>query len=109
MDNLQVSFDKNSSNEKVLKVNLEGMLIDMNAYDFKSDLLNILREKNQNCIIDIRELRDIDIVGMNALAVVHKELYNSGLSLTILSKNHSEVERLFTLTKFDSLLNIKRA
>ncbi len=109
MENLQVSFNNSQDNTTVLSVNLEGKLIDMNAYDFKSDLLNMLRENNQNCVIDIRELLDIDIVGINALAVVHRELLSSGLTLTILSKSQSSIERLFSLTKFDTILNIQRA
>ena len=109
MENLQVSFNNSQDNTTVLNVNLEGKLIDMNAYDFKSDLLNMLKESNQNCIIDIRELLAIDIVGINALAVVHRELLNSGLTLTILSKSQSSIERLFSLTKFDRILNIQRA
>ena len=109
MKNLQVTFEDLNTNAEVVTVNLAGGLNEMNAIDFKMDLMNILKEKNADCIIDIRELNAMDIIGINALVMAHRELELRGKKLTILSQAQSAVERAFHLTKFDSILELKRA
>lgn len=109
MKNLQVTFENLNNDAEVVTVNLSGRLNEMNAIDFKTDLMNILREKNADCLIDIRSLNAMDIIGINALVMAHRELELRGKKLTILSQSESVVDRAFHLTKFDKILQLQRA
>ena len=109
MKNLQVKFENLENTSELLKVKLHGRLSDMNAVDFKSDLISILKERQSDCIIDIKSLVALDVTGMNALAMAHRELELLGHRLTILSQTKSPIERAFSLSKFDRVLNLVRA
>lgn len=109
MENLKVSIEKLNTIENTIKVNLEGKLSDVVAYKFKSNLLELLKKENKDCIIDVRELGAMDIIGMNALAIAHRQLEATGQRLTVLSKEKSQIDKVFSLTKFDQILNLQRA
>jgi len=51
----------------------------------------------------------MDIIGMNALAVAHRALEMAGQSLTVISSKESQIDKVFSLTKFDRILNLQRA
>ena len=109
MKNLQVTFGNLDNANGIITVNLEGKLNEMNAIDFKNDLMKILRDRNSNCLLDITGLSAMDIIGINALVTAHRELEKKGKKLSILSNKESSVDRAFHLTKFDRVLNLKRA
>jgi len=81
----------------------------MNAFDFKHDLVRMVEERNNDCVLDITKLSSMDVIGMNALAIAHKRLVDSGKKLTIISKQDSNLDRALHLTKFDRILNLVRA
>lgn len=109
MRNLQVTFKNLENQSESLQVNLVGRLNEMNAIDFKQDLMRILKNRNSDCQINIQSLTALDVIGVNALAMAHRELELKGMNLSIVSKKESEVDRAFRMTKFDRILNLVRA
>jgi len=109
MENLQVTFENLKEQSNTINVKLNGKLNDMSAYDFKSDLLHLIKEEKKDCVIDVTQLSAMDIVGMNALAMAHRELEIIGQVLTVVSSKESKIDKILSLTKFDRILNLKRA
>jgi len=109
MKNLQITFENLETQNGLITVNLTGRLNEMNAIDFKKDLLKILEDKNSNCLLDITLLSSMDIIGINAIVMAHRALEKKGKTLSIISEKESTVDRAFHLTKFDRILNLKRA
>ena len=106
MKNLQVTFNDQISNE-VFRVNLMGRLNSMNAYDFKNDLLDVIRSGPKNCIVDLRSLTSVDVIGLNALLLAHKKLEKQGGQLTIITDAASPIDTVLNLTKFNKVLNVQ--
>ena len=109
MKNLQIKFENLESKTQALNVILTGRLNEMNAIDFKDNLMKKLRGRESDCVIDIKNLTALDIIGLNALAMAHREIEKNGQGLAIISADNSKVDRAFKLTKFDRILNLVRA
>lgn len=109
MNHLQVTFNGINSNENSVQVALEGSLNNMNAINFKQDLLKILEEERTDCEVNIENLDSIDITGLNALAMAHRNLEKQGRRLTVVSKAFDQIDEFLHITKFNRFLNIQRA
>jgi len=109
MKNLQVTFENLNTPNLPITLHLSGRLNEMNAFDFKNDLLKIVEVQKSDCVLDISKLSSMDIIGMNALAIAHKRLDEKGSKLTIINKANSQIDRVLHLTKFDRVLNLTRA
>lgn len=109
MENLNVTFENLDEQNDSLRVNISGQFNDMNAYDFKADLLKIIEERNSNCILDITSVSKMDIVGVNAILMTHRALQRQGKELVVISKSTSPVDKIIGLTSVDKIINLKRA
>lgn len=109
MKNLNIKIENQFNNNQSLQITLTGRLNEMNAINFKNDLMEVLEDRNTDCTINIQKLSTLDIIGMNALAMAHRQLEKSGHTLSIISQDETPVFRAFQLTKFDRILNVVRA
>lgn len=108
MRNLQIKFN-NLENQEPMSVKLNGHLTSMNAINFKKDLLRIITEKQTDCFINISELDAMDVSGVNALVMAHREVESKQRKMFIVSDSDSPAMEFLHLTKFSNYLNFKRA
>ncbi len=90
-------------------VALKGDLNNMNAINFKKDLLRMVQNEYQNCTVNITQLNSIDLTGLNALVMAHRSLESKGKELTIVCNQKDQIDQFLKLTKFDLHLNLMRA
>ncbi len=106
---LNIEIKEGYDNQPHLIIVLSGALSDMSAYDFKSNLDQLINETHRDCVIDISKISDLDIIGINVLITTHLSLSRQGRQLTVVSQKESPADRLFHLTRMDKILNLKRA
>ena len=108
MRNLQVSF-KGKENNEALSISLEGHLTSMSAINFKRDLLHMLNERETDCYIDISKLDAMDLSGVNAITIAHKQLETDNRKMYLVSNSENPAMEFLHLTKFNRYLNFLRA
>ncbi len=108
MKKLSVEFPLKESNENPCIV-LSGSFHNVEAMNFKNDLLNFLKQCESNCIIDITAVKYMDLTALNALIIAQKEILNKGRKLIIKTDTENPIFELLDLTKFDRHLNLKIA
>lgn len=108
MKNLQVQV-QNAQAGKPLSIKLDGRLTSMSAMDFKRDLVHLMNDVNQDCHVDISTLSQMDVTGVNALAVAHKAAERNGNRLVLLSTEENPASEFLHLTKFKNYFNFQRA
>jgi len=109
MKHLEVTFNGTNKNQNSVHVALEGSLNNMNAINFKKDLLRIIETEKTDCEVNIEKLETIDITGLNALAMAHRNLEKQGRTLTVVSSAFDQIDEFLHVTKFNRFLNIQRA
>ena len=93
----------------MLSLALSGSLTTMRAIEFKNDLIKMINTQRTDCAIDISELRELDIAGINALALAHKTTLSHGKQLTILSNSKNPADEFLHLTKFNKVFNLVKS
>lgn len=109
MNHLEVNFNPENRAVNYLSVALAGRLNNMNAINFKKDLLRLIDLEKKDCTVNIEKLDSIDLTGLNALAMAHKSLEGDGRKLTIVCKKEDPIDNFLHLTKFNRYLNLQRA
>ena len=107
MKNLIVKFARFQNPNPTAIVALEGNLNEMNAMQFKSDLLQFVKDGKKDCIVDLKDIQAMDLSGLNALAMAHKELLKRGKTLTIRTSSTGPLISLLHITKFNRILNVQ--
>ena len=92
-----------------LTVILSGDLTGKGAMDLKRDLFHLLEEQKQDCYVDIRELKRIDINGNNTLTMAHRKANSLGERLVLISKKNHPAEEFMYLTKLHNYFNVEMA
>lgn len=108
MRNLQINFE-NLESQNPISVKLNGHLTSMNAINFKRDLLQLMKENNSDCVINISELNAMDVSGVNALVMAHREAQATNKNMYIVSDSNNPAMEFLHLTKFSNYLNFRRA
>lgn len=108
MRNLQVTFKK-TENTGPLALTLEGNLTSASAIDFKRDLITLIGEHKKDCHVNISDLKQMDVTGVNALAMAHKAATKIGKQLVIVSSDQNPAEEFLHLTKFQQYFTFHRA
>lgn len=107
MKNLNVHYTRFEKPQSTAFIVLEGPLSEMNAIQFKKDLIRFLEQGNKNCVLDIKAVNDMDLCGLNAIAMAHKALSQKGRKLTIRTTTDNPIVSLLQVTKFNRILNIQ--
>lgn len=97
---------KNNEETKTWEVSLEGEIDIFNSDDIKSALLTLLSEKEQNVVIDCKNLSYIDSTGLSALVAMLKKVksYSGIITLKNLLPN---VYKVIKITNLDKLFIIE--
>ena len=57
-------------------------------------------------MLDFSQVQDVDVVGVNTLAIIYKQLRNEGGSMTIELKKNSQLAKMLHLTKFEKIFKL---
>lgn len=87
-------------------ISINGDFTTEKALEWK-EKLNTLAANSEILEVDLSEVLDADIVGVNALVTTHKILSNKGKELHIVLKKGSRMSEMLHLTKFTSIFKTK--
>ncbi len=107
MRNLEVNFGLDNNTDHI-EVSLQGNLTSASAIDFKNDLVSLIEEERRNCRINISKLDNMDVTGVNALAMAYKAAYRLGKDFVIQSSEDNPAEEFLNLTKFQQVFKVLR-
>jgi anti-anti-sigma factor len=83
-----------------------GDFTSQKAMEVKNSLSNLIEKGNANLSIDCTNVSDVDVVGINALAVIYKQLRSKKGILTILLNKDSHLSKMLHLTKFNKIFTL---
>ncbi len=86
---------------------LSGALCGMDAIEFKKRLLIYLEEFPNDVALDLCGLNDIDLAGINVLAMAYKKMKQYGCQLEVIISAQTNVLHMLSLTKMDRFLPIQ--
>ena len=72
----------------------------------KNNLSNLIEKGDVNLLIDCTKASEIDVVGINALAIIYKQLRSKNGTLTIHLKKDSHLSKMLHLTKFEKVFTL---
>lgn len=101
---LQITFTTQPSRTMF---DLKGNLCGMDAIDLKHELLDYIDRNSQHIELDLRSVKQIDLGGINALAVAYRKLKAGGRTMKILISNEGPVQHLLSLTKMSNFLPLR--
>ncbi len=90
---------------QTLHIEVRGALKAADAIDFKTHLVSIVN--NLNPIVDLSELEDIDLAGINALVCIHNRAKERSKQATYHIAENSAVDRILKVTKLGESLSCK--
>ena len=108
MDKLKVQFPQKFQSETPC-VKLSGCFYNIEAMNFKSDIIEFLNDVNSDCIVDICQVKYMDLTALNALIIAQREIEHTGKKLIIKTNLENPIFELLNLTKFKRHLNLNIA
>ncbi|MDQ5929728.1 MAG: hypothetical protein QG594_1509 [Bacteroidota bacterium] len=85
------------------KITVIGDFTTMKALEWKEQL-NSFAVNFESLDVDLTQVTDADIIGVNALVTTHKLLLAKGRKLKIRMPKKSKISEMLHLTKFSSIL-----
>lgn len=85
---------------------VKGDLSAIDAMSFKKHSQRLISESEKNVIIDLSEVTNFDIAGLNAILQAHRNLKSKGSELRVIRMKDEKVAELFSLTQFDKYLSL---
>lgn len=89
-----------------LHIIVSGKLSSVDALSFKKESQSIVSTVNKNVVMDLSQVTEFDIAGLNAVLQAHRKLKTRGVKLQVISMLDEEVSELFSLTQFDQYLTV---
>lgn len=86
---------------------LNGDLCGMDAITFKHSLLSCIDRRFLNIELDLRHMKQIDLGGLNTLAVTYRALKARGGTMNIQIHNTGPLRELLALTKMSNFLPLE--
>jgi anti-anti-sigma regulatory factor len=84
-----------------------GDLASQKAIEYKTFLNDLINNGNVNLSLDLTNTHDVDVVGVNAIAMTYKHIRGVNGSLEIILKKESQLAKMLHLTKFEKMLTLK--
>lgn len=84
----------------------QGDFTSQKALTFKQSILAVIEKGTTNIVLDFTATKEVDLVGMNALVMIYKQLHSQGATLTIKLTKDSQLAEMLHLTKFDKMFTI---
>lgn len=89
-----------------LRHHIIGDFTSQKAMEVKNNLSNLIEKGDVNLLIDCTKASEIDVVGINALAIIYKQLRSKNGTLTIHLKKDSHLSKMLHLTKFEKVFTL---
>jgi anti-anti-sigma factor len=89
-----------------LRHQIIGDFTSQKAMEVKNNLSNLIEKGDVNLLIDCTKATEIDVVGINALAIIYKQLRSKNATLTIHLKKDSQLSKMLHLTKFEKIFTL---
>lgn len=83
-----------------------GDFVSQKAIELKNNLSFLIEKGNNNLMLDFSQVQDVDVVGVNTLAIIYKQLRNESGSMTIELKKNSQLAKMLHLTKFEKIFKL---
>lgn len=96
-----------SNQPKCTHITLKGNLCGMDAIEFKEDLLQYIQQCSKNIALDLRAMKQIDLGGINMLAMAYRKVRLNGRNMKILVLKKGPLQQLLHLTKMSRLLPLE--
>lgn len=106
MENLRLQINDCTQDLSTV-FDLKGNLCGMDAIDLKHELLDYIDRHGRNIELDLRYVEQIDLGGINALAVAYRKLQASGRTMRILIPSQGPLHHLLFLTKMSNFLPLQ--
>lgn len=103
MKNLSI---KTLSGLQDIHIIVKGDLSAVDAMSFKKESQRLISGSDKNVIIDLSEVTNFDIAGLNAILQAHRNLKSKGSELRVIRMKNENVAELFYLTQFDKYLRL---
>lgn len=83
-----------------------GDFTSQKAIENKTILSAMIEKGTINFSIDCTKVKDVDVVGINTLAILHKSIRNKTGRMSIQLKKESQLSKMLHLTKFEKILTL---
>jgi len=87
-------------------VSIEENINVSNAGSLKSKLLNIVKKKTDNVLLDLTKIKYIDSTGIGIIIYIKKELETAGKKFAVYMGDNVTLEDIFLLTKMNKYVDI---
>jgi anti-sigma B factor antagonist len=87
-------------------VRIEENINVSNAGSLKSKLLEIVKQKSDNVLLDLTKIKYIDSTGIGIIIYIKKELETAGKKYAVFVGDNMSLEDIFLLTKMDKYVDI---
>lgn len=94
------------SQPKQYKYHVKGNLASSEAIIIKDEVLRLITDGYCKIVLDLRETKDADVVGINAIVAIHRKIKDINGTLEILVRPESASANMLSITKFDKWINI---
>ncbi len=85
----------------------QGDLTSQKALEVKETLEQVVAAGNIHLQLDLKEVADADVVGVNALAITYKLVNTQDGTMDVLLKKDSALAKMLHLTKFSQVLSLQ--
>ena len=83
-----------------------GDFTSQTAIEYRTFLTTLVEKGTINFSLDFSKVNDVDVVGINTLAMMYKLLRSKGGSMTIKLKKESQLSKMLHLTKFEKIFTL---
>ena len=91
---------------KEIHIAVTGDLSAVDAMSFKKHSQQLISGSDKNVTIDLSNVTNFDIAGLNAILQAHRNLKSKGSRLRVIRMKNDNVAELFYLTQFDKYLQL---
>jgi len=107
MNTLQLDY-KSVGEDLPLSIVLKGDLTSLDAIKCKEELMKLIDGRSTDSFLDISNVSEMDVAGLNALLAAHKVAQRNGSKLVIVSSENNPADEFLHLSKFNRYFNLRR-
>ena len=93
-------------NTSIFSHQVIGDFTSQKAIEVKNTLTDSVEKGNTNLLIDLTKTSDVDVVGINTLAMIYKQVRSKNGNLIIHLTKDSHLSEMLHLTKFEKIFTL---
>jgi len=93
-------------NTSYFSIQVIGDFTAKKAIEVKNTSTDLVEKGNTNLLIDLTKTSDVDVVSMNALAMIYKHVRSENGNLIIHLTKGSHLSKMLCLTKFEKIFTL---